>query len=132
MSETRIWERLAELGGWLDSGWTRAPPHRAVLRRFGVCVCVYASGFISRRHQLCAQGVENDTDRVFFFRVRRIIQIELYPEMAEGTYEYECARAELLGVAPPNREDFDAAAELARKDNENEALLVRWRLEVAI
>lgn len=26
--------------------------------------------------------------------------------MAEGTYEYECMRAELLGVDPPNYEEF--------------------------
>lgn len=28
--------------------------------------------------------------------------------MAEGTYEYECMRAELLGIAAPDRETFEA------------------------
>lgn len=35
--------------------------------------------------------------------------------MAEGTYEYECMRAELLGVDPPNYEEF------MRKKKEQEA-----------
>lgn len=26
--------------------------------------------------------------------------------MAEGTYEYECSRAELLGIAPPRYEEW--------------------------
>lgn len=37
--------------------------------------------------------------------------------MAEGTYEYECERAELLGVEPPNRTDWEES-ERARKENE--------------
>lgn len=37
--------------------------------------------------------------------------------MADGTYESECERAELLGVAPPNREDWEEA-ERVRKENE--------------
>ncbi|XP_055694335.1 uncharacterized protein LOC129796441 [Lutzomyia longipalpis] len=40
--------------------------------------------------------------------------------MAEGTYEYECMRAELLGVEPPDRETFEAnrKAQLeAERDN---------------
>lgn len=37
--------------------------------------------------------------------------------MAEGTYEYECKRAELLGIAPPNRVDWEEA-ERVRKENE--------------
>lgn len=37
--------------------------------------------------------------------------------MAEGTYEYECNRAELLGVSPPNRADWEEA-ERVRKENE--------------
>uniref|UniRef100_A0A6B2E9C7 Uncharacterized protein n=1 Tax=Phlebotomus kandelakii TaxID=1109342 RepID=A0A6B2E9C7_9DIPT len=32
--------------------------------------------------------------------------------MAEGTYEYECMRAELLGVNPPDRETFEANRKL--------------------
>lgn len=27
--------------------------------------------------------------------------------MAEGTYEYECMRAELLGIDPPDKETFE-------------------------
>lgn len=47
--------------------------------------------------------------------------------MAEGTYEYECARAELLGIAAPNRDEFEAAArERQQQDNEHETLLVRY------
>lgn len=29
--------------------------------------------------------------------------------MAEGTYEYECMRAELLGIEKPNQEEFEKA-----------------------
>lgn len=29
--------------------------------------------------------------------------------MAEGTYEYECMRAELLGIGKPNQEEFEKA-----------------------
>lgn len=29
--------------------------------------------------------------------------------MAEGTYDFEVMRAELLGVAPPNKEEFEKA-----------------------
>ena len=46
--------------------------------------------------------------------------------MAEGTYEYECERAELLGISPPDRDQFEAAAQLKRQQDENnEALNVR-------
>lgn len=37
--------------------------------------------------------------------------------MAEGTYEYECKRAELLGVDPPNQTDWEEA-ERVRKESE--------------
>lgn len=42
--------------------------------------------------------------------------------MAEGTYEYECMRAELLGVEKPNREEFEEKMRL-RKEAEQEELL---------
>lgn len=29
--------------------------------------------------------------------------------MAEGTYEYACMRAELLGIDKPNQEEFEKA-----------------------
>lgn len=29
--------------------------------------------------------------------------------MAEGTYEYECMRAELLGIDKPDQEEFEKA-----------------------
>lgn len=45
--------------------------------------------------------------------------------MAEGTYEYELERAELLGIAPPNKEDFEAAMQ-AKREEENAKLLVIW------
>lgn len=46
--------------------------------------------------------------------------------MAEGTYEYECNRAELLGISPPDRETFEAA-DRARLETmkRNEELAVR-------
>lgn len=37
--------------------------------------------------------------------------------MAEGTYEYECNRAELLGIEAPNQVDWEEA-ERVRKENE--------------
>ncbi|XP_031635916.1 uncharacterized protein LOC116348874 [Contarinia nasturtii] len=37
--------------------------------------------------------------------------------MAEGTYENECNRAELLGINPPNRDDWEEANRV-RKENE--------------
>lgn len=36
--------------------------------------------------------------------------------MAEGTYENECERAELLGVEQPNREEWES--ERVRRENE--------------
>lgn len=48
--------------------------------------------------------------------------------MAEGTYEYECERAELLGLDTPDKEQFEAAL-LVRQEEENTALLnVRFRV----
>lgn len=39
--------------------------------------------------------------------------------MAEGTYEYECMRAELLGIEKPNEEEFEKArAERLRREQE--------------
>lgn len=40
--------------------------------------------------------------------------------MAEGTYEYECNRAELLGIDPPNRADFEAALKVQQEETEKE------------
>lgn len=40
--------------------------------------------------------------------------------MAEGSYEYECNRAELLGIEPPNRADFEAAFKVRQEEIENE------------
>lgn len=37
--------------------------------------------------------------------------------MAQGTYEAECERAELLGVDPPNRDMWEES-ERVRKENE--------------
>lgn len=31
--------------------------------------------------------------------------------MAEGTYDFEVMRAELLGIKPPNKEEFEKARE---------------------
>ncbi|XP_058821397.1 uncharacterized protein LOC131683430 [Topomyia yanbarensis] len=42
--------------------------------------------------------------------------------MAEGTYEYECMRAELLGVDKPNREEFEEKMKLRREVEEEEQL----------
>ncbi|XP_053696425.1 uncharacterized protein LOC128743784 [Sabethes cyaneus] len=49
--------------------------------------------------------------------------------MAEGTYEYECMRAELLGVEKPNREEFEANMKL-RKEAEQEEQLTQEMQEV--
>ncbi len=40
--------------------------------------------------------------------------------MAEGSYEYECNRAELLGIDPPNRDDFEAAFKVRQEEIEKE------------
>uniref|UniRef100_A0A1Q3G512 t-SNARE coiled-coil homology domain-containing protein n=1 Tax=Culex tarsalis TaxID=7177 RepID=A0A1Q3G512_CULTA len=42
--------------------------------------------------------------------------------MAEGTYEYECMRAELLGVEKPNREEFEEKMRLRREAEQEELL----------
>ncbi|XP_035776603.1 uncharacterized protein LOC118458358 [Anopheles albimanus] len=42
--------------------------------------------------------------------------------MAEGTYEYECMRAELLGLARPSREQFEEQQKLKREVEEEEQL----------
>ncbi|XP_055601627.1 uncharacterized protein LOC129750647 [Uranotaenia lowii] len=42
--------------------------------------------------------------------------------MAEGTYEYECMRAELLGVAPPNRQEFEEKQKLQLEAAQEEQL----------
>lgn len=40
-------------------------------------------------------------------------------KMAEGTYEFECMRAELLGVEKPNQEEFEKSrAERLQKEQE--------------
>ncbi|XP_023309537.2 uncharacterized protein LOC111691126 [Lucilia cuprina] len=43
--------------------------------------------------------------------------------MAEGTYEYECMRAELLGIAKPDQEEFEKARSerLQQEQDEREA-----------
>ncbi|XP_053948966.1 uncharacterized protein LOC128857294 [Anastrepha ludens] len=41
--------------------------------------------------------------------------------MAEGTYEYECMRAELLGIEKPNEEEFEKVrAERLRREQEEQ------------
>lgn len=40
--------------------------------------------------------------------------------MAEGSYEFECNRAELLGIDPPNKVDFDAAFKARQEQLQNE------------
>jgi len=40
--------------------------------------------------------------------------------MAEGSYEYECNRAELLGIDPPNKSDFEAAFKIRQEEIEKE------------
>lgn len=40
--------------------------------------------------------------------------------MAEGSYEYECNRAELLGIDPPTRADFDASYKARQEEVEKE------------
>lgn len=45
--------------------------------------------------------------------------------MAEGTYEYECSRADLLGVNPPSRADWEAAEEV-RRDSQLAEQMTVW------
>lgn len=49
--------------------------------------------------------------------------------MAEGTYEYECMRAELLGIEKPDYEDFiqkhPLASVVAEEEQEIENLKVK-------
>ena len=42
--------------------------------------------------------------------------------MAEGTYEYECMRAELLGLAHPSREEFEEKQKLRQETEVEEQL----------
>lgn len=44
--------------------------------------------------------------------------------MAEGTYEYECNRAELLGVAPPKFEDWQEQDKVRREQEQIERAAV--------
>lgn len=44
--------------------------------------------------------------------------------MAEGTYEDECNRAELLGLKKPDRETFDAELKLKQIENSEEILVI--------
>lgn len=44
--------------------------------------------------------------------------------MAEGTYEYECSRAELLGIAPPKYEDWQESEKVRRENEEAEEMRV--------
>lgn len=43
--------------------------------------------------------------------------------MAEGSYEYECARAELLGLDQPNRDEFESAQKLKNEEEANNLML---------
>lgn len=40
--------------------------------------------------------------------------------MAEGSYEYECNRAELLGIDPPNKADFEVAFKARQEEIEKD------------
>lgn len=45
--------------------------------------------------------------------------------MAEGTYEFECNRAELLGIDPPDWATFEAARKARlEEEKQNEMLSV--------
>lgn len=45
--------------------------------------------------------------------------------MTEGTYEYELERAELLGIDPPNRADWEEAQRV-RRENELAQQMTVW------
>lgn len=45
-------------------------------------------------------------------------------KMAEGTYEYECSRAELLGIAPPKYEDWQESERVKRENEQAEEMRV--------
>lgn len=44
--------------------------------------------------------------------------------MAERSYEYECQRAELLGIEPPNRVDWEEAERVRREQEQAEEMTV--------
>lgn len=46
--------------------------------------------------------------------------------MAEGTYEYECQRAELLGIEPPNQVDWEEAERVRKENEQDEELTVQY------
>lgn len=52
--------------------------------------------------------------------------------MAEGTYEYECARAELLGMREPSIDEFNAAQEARQLDDAGTVSIIdsgdSWKL----
>lgn len=68
--------------------------------------------------------------RFFKFNVKTVELVSLFSSlqgvntMAEGTYEYECNRAELLGVAPPSRVDWEEAERVRRENEQAEQLTV--------
>lgn len=49
--------------------------------------------------------------------------------MAEGTYEYECMRAELLGIEKPNREEFEEKMRLQREAEQEEQLTEQMKVK---
>lgn len=44
--------------------------------------------------------------------------------MAEGTYEFECNRAELLGLNPPDRTEWEEAERVRKENEQTEQLAV--------
>lgn len=44
--------------------------------------------------------------------------------MAEGTYEYECSRAELLGIAPPCYEVWEEQDRVRREQEQSQQMQV--------
>lgn len=49
--------------------------------------------------------------------------------MSEGTYEYECNRAELLGINPPSRDKWEEEAERVRGEKEQAEKMTVWEIK---
>lgn len=50
--------------------------------------------------------------------------------MAEGTYEYECNRAELLGVDPPSRVLWEEAERVRKEQEQADEMTVSWHSKI--
>lgn len=50
--------------------------------------------------------------------------------MAEGTYEFECMRAELLGIDKPDQEEFEKARAVRLEMEQEERLAAEAQVNI--